>query len=256
MPDIRIPAGQVIFKEGEESDKAYIIRSGKVEIFRRIQQGTLLLATLGEGEIFGEMGVLSEQPRTANASALTDVTLTEIPRVLFLNHMAQEPEEIVLVMRALMERLREANRSVARLMDKQAQFQIARKDEVPPINRIVITPLSSFLKQRMPSGGIATTSLPYRIGGLPLGVEPNPLDYNNLFVRDADNAVISRNHFAIGRSAQGVQISDRGSQTGTIVNDVLIGAGAENHQELLKFGDNVVIAGGIDSPYRFGISWQ
>jgi hypothetical protein len=256
MSSIHIPAGQIIFKEGEDSDKAYIVRSGKVEIFRRIQQGTLLLATLGEGEIFGEMGVLSEQPRAANASALTDVTLTEIHRHLFLNHMAQEPEEVLLVMRALMERLREANRSVAKLMTKHAQFQIARKDEVPPINRIVITPLSDFLKQRMPSEGITTSSLPYRIGGLPTGLEPNPLDYNNLFVENADNSIIARNHFAIQRGAQGVFVSDRGSQTGTLVNDEKIGAGAQSNQELLKFGDNVVIAGGVDSPYRFGISWQ
>lgn len=256
MSQRQIAAGEIIFREGDESDKAYIVRSGKVEIYRSLQQGTLLLATLGEGEIFGEMGVLSEQPRGAYAAAATDVTVTEIHRDLFLNHMAQEPEEVILVMRALMERLRVANQNVANLMNKHAQYQVgSTPQDVPPITRISISPMSSFLKLRMPAEGISTTSLPYRVGGLPMGVEPNPLDWNNLFVSDADNAIIGRNHFAIQRGAEGLMVSDRGSQTGTIVNDVPIGAGAEQFQAVLKFGDNIVIAGEADSPYRFCVTW-
>ncbi|MCH2546070.1 MAG: cyclic nucleotide-binding domain-containing protein [Alphaproteobacteria bacterium] len=254
----QISAGQIIFREGDESDKAYIIRSGKVEIFRQIKQGSLLLATLGEGEIFGEMGVLSELPRAAYASAATDVTVTEIHRDLFINHMTKQPEEVILVVRALMERLRETNRSVATLMNKQSQFDVAGEGrKTPPITRVIITPMSSFLELRMPKEGISTTSLPYRVGGLPLGVEPNPLDWNNLFVEDADNAIIARNHFAIQRGAEGLYISDRGSRTGTIVNGMSIGKDtSESYQATLNFGDNIVIAGEETSPYRFCITWQ
>lgn len=252
-----VPSGQVIFREGDESDKAYIIRSGKIEIYRKLQKGTLLLATLGEGEIFGEMGVLSDQPRAAYAAAATDATLTEIPRDLFMGHMAQEPEEIVLIMRSLMERLREANRNVASLMNKQSQFQVAdNASEAPPVTRVTISPMSSFLKLRMPAEGVTTTSLPYRVGGLPMGTEPNPLDWNNLFVQDADNTIIGRNHFALQRGAEGLFVSDRGSPTGTIVNDQPIGTGNDAHYAVLKFGENVVIAGGKDSPYRFCITWE
>lgn len=253
----QIPAGQVIFREGDESDKAYIIRSGKVEIYRKLQQGTLLLATLGEGEIFGEMGVLSEQPRAAYAAAAGDVTVTEIPRELFHAHMAGEPEEIVLIMRSLMERLREANRNVATLMNRHAQFQTgAATTEAPPVTRVTIAPMTAFLRLRMPAEGVTTTSLPFRVGGLPLGTEPNPLDWNNLFVQDADNSIIGRNHFALQRGAEGLFVSDRGSPTGTIVNDEPIGTGCDTHAAVLKFGDNVVIAGGKDSPYRFCITWE
>lgn len=253
----QIAAGSIIFNEGDISDKAYIIRSGKVEIFRRIQQGTLLLATLEAGEIFGEMGVLSEQPRTAYAAAATDVTVTEIDRTLFLNHMAQQPEEVVLVVRALMERLRETNASVVKLMNKQAQFQLAGQgNDAPPVTRVLIAPMSPQLMQRMAPDGITTTSLPFRVGGLPSGVEPNPLDCNHLFVTDADNNVLARNHFAIQRGSDGLYISDRGSATGTIVNDVTIGAGSETFQAKLKHGDNIVTAGREGSPYRFCVTWK
>lgn len=248
-------SGDIIFREGDESDKAYIIRSGKIEIFRRIKQGTLLLATLDEGEIFGEMGVLSDQPRTAYAAAATDCELYAIGRDEFAAHMAQQPLEVMLMVRALMERLREANRHIANLTERHAQFQIAGK-EAPAVTRIVITPMTGYLKERMPSGGVMTASLPYRVGGLPAGVEPNSLDWNNLFVRDADSTVISRNHFAIQRGAEGLSITDRGSTTGTIVNDVAIGAGAEQFQAPLRFGDNIVIAGDSESPYRFCVTWE
>lgn len=256
MTERTIRAGELIFREGEESDKAYIIRSGQVEIYKRINQGTLLLATLGEGEIFGEMGVISDAPRTAYASAVGDVTVTELSRDAFFSIMAGEPEEVVLVVRALMERLREANAKVTKLMNKQAQFQLAGQKEVPPISRIIIAPLTGFLKEKMQSNGVVTSTLPYRVGGLPLGAEANPLDWNNLFIKNADANLISRNHFAIGRGEHGAFISDRGSRTGTIVNDVPIGAGAEKNEAYLQYGDNTVIAGGSDSPYRFCISWE
>lgn len=256
MTDRQFSNGEIIFREGEESDKAYIVRSGKIEIFKRIDQGTLLLATLGAGEIFGEMGVLSEQPRTAYATAVGTTIVKEVTRDAFAKLMQGEPEEVVLVVRALMERLRESNQRVTKLMNKQAKFQLVKADAVPPVARIVITPLTSVLKQSMAPNGVSTTSLPFRIGGMPKGEEANSLDWNNLFIANADSAMLSRNHFAIQRNEQGAFISDRGSKTGTIVNDVAIGAGSELSHAPLKYGDNTVIAGTQDSPYRFCITWE
>ncbi len=256
MTERQFQNGELIFREGEESDKAYIIRSGTVEIFKRINQGTLLLATLSSGEIFGEMGVIDDAPRTAYASAVGDVVVKEVTREAFFSIMAGEPEEVVLMVRALMERLREANQKVTKLMNKQAQFQLASHNEVPPVSRVVIAPLTSYLKDRMPANGVATKTLPFRVGGLPVGEEANPLDWNNLFVQSADPDIISRNHFAIQYGEEGAFISDRGSKTGTIVNGMIIGAGSENFSAPLNFGDNTVTAGGPDSPYRFCITWE
>ena len=250
-------AGSVIFREGEESDQAYIIRSGRVEIYKQIDQGTLLLATLGEGEIFGEMGVICERPRQANAAAQTDVSVSELNREMLAAALKDGPEEVALIVRTLMERLSEANLRVAKLMNKHAQFQLGGAErKVPAVTRVKLKPLTSLLKTSLPEAGMVLTSLPYRVGGLPQGAEANPLDWNNLFIPNADTTVISRNHFAIQKNDKGVMISDRGSRTGTIVNDVKIGAGAENFEAQLKFGENIVIAGGEGSPYRFSVTWE
>ena len=71
--------GEVIFREGDNSDVAYMIVSGKVEIFREASEKSReQLAILEAGQMFGEMGVLDHAPRSASARALTDTVLRPI----------------------------------------------------------------------------------------------------------------------------------------------------------------------------------
>jgi putative ABC transport system ATP-binding protein len=68
--------GQLIFVQGEQSDYVYVIESGQVEIFRAAPDGTeRILATLGAGEYFGELGPALGLPRSASARAGGPVTL-------------------------------------------------------------------------------------------------------------------------------------------------------------------------------------
>lgn len=68
-------AGDVIFQEGYPADNAYIIQTGKVEIYQTKDGQEQIIATLGPGEMFGEYGVLDDHPRTASARAVEDTTL-------------------------------------------------------------------------------------------------------------------------------------------------------------------------------------
>ena len=67
--------GEVIFSEGERAAEAYLIQAGKVHLFRNENGIAKELDTIGEGQIFGEMGVISDMNRMASADAVTDVTL-------------------------------------------------------------------------------------------------------------------------------------------------------------------------------------
>lgn len=73
--ELRFKAGDIIFKEGYPSDHAYIIVSGKVEIFQEREGKKQNLATLCAGEMFGEYGVLDDKPRSASAGAVEDTVL-------------------------------------------------------------------------------------------------------------------------------------------------------------------------------------
>lgn len=248
--------GELIFREGEESDCGYIVVTGRVEIFKRMQGGTILLATLDEGDIFGEMGIISDEPRSASAAAETVVTVNVLSRDQLAELVQPCHENVVLIIKTLMERIREANQKLSRLAQKQAQFQLADNSAVPQVKSVTILPLTQFLKDQMQSSGVRTTSLPFRIGCLPEGQEMNPLDWNNFFVKGADPSIMSRNHFAIQQSPEGLQVVDRGSKSGTIVNGEQVGGGSPEYSATLNYGENDVVAGPPESPYRFCVIWE
>lgn len=78
-------AGVTIFKEGEAGDRAYLIQDGHVEI---IKNG-VPLATIGKGELFGEMALVDDQPRMASAKAASDVACVVISRDTFKEKLSK-----------------------------------------------------------------------------------------------------------------------------------------------------------------------
>lgn len=78
-------AGQTVFKQGDLGDRAYLIQEGEVEI----SKNGLVLATLGKGELFGEMALVDDQPRMATAKAITDVSVVIIGRDAFREKLAK-----------------------------------------------------------------------------------------------------------------------------------------------------------------------
>jgi hypothetical protein len=75
-----IKAGEILFEEGEVGDMAFLIVSGEVEIYRKNGNNDRVLATLGRGEIIGEMSLIDSQPRVASARALQDTEVRLISR--------------------------------------------------------------------------------------------------------------------------------------------------------------------------------
>lgn len=75
FPLWEIPAGQVIFREGDPGDFTIRIKSGRIEISKENQGSKKVLAELGPGDILGELAVFSDLPRTATATALEDTAV-------------------------------------------------------------------------------------------------------------------------------------------------------------------------------------
>ena len=65
--------GEAIFEEDSSGDSFYLIRRGRVRITKQLNGDELVLSELGEGEGFGEMALLIDQPRTATVKALSDL---------------------------------------------------------------------------------------------------------------------------------------------------------------------------------------
>ncbi len=98
-------AGSVVFSQGDEARCMYAIQSGRLEI--RI--GEKALATLGEGEVFGEMALLNDKSRSATVVALEDSVLVPVDQTQFLFLVRQNPFFALQLMRLLSERLRDRN---------------------------------------------------------------------------------------------------------------------------------------------------
>ena len=75
----KFDSGQVIFNDGDEGDKLYLIKKGKIEVFK----DNRLIREIGEGNCFGELAILVNTPRTATIKAKTKVTLYSLTKENF-----------------------------------------------------------------------------------------------------------------------------------------------------------------------------
>ena len=103
----QVKAGSVIFREGEAADRLFVIKSGEV----RIQIGNRTITELCAGDIFGEMALIDNEPRSATAVAMTDVELVPVSEKQFLFLVSQTPYFALKVMRVLARRLRATTRT-------------------------------------------------------------------------------------------------------------------------------------------------
>lgn len=91
MEEVPVKAGDTIIKQGEDGDYYYIIKTGKCKVTRSSKTKTeLTLATLGDGDAFGEEALLTEAKRNANIVMTTDGVLMRLSKEDF-NELLREP---------------------------------------------------------------------------------------------------------------------------------------------------------------------
>ena len=100
--------GQEILRQGDTGVGAFIIRSGKVEIVQEKDGNVTQLATLGPGEVFGEMALLDEFPRSASARAVEPTTCLGIQRWHFKGILESHPQLALALLPILTRRIRSA----------------------------------------------------------------------------------------------------------------------------------------------------
>ena len=98
--------GDIVFAEGDDSTCLYLIQRGGIRIRKEGELVATVVAELGQGEMFGESGLIEERPRSATAVALGPTTLACYSRETFLQALREDPELALRAMAALIERLR------------------------------------------------------------------------------------------------------------------------------------------------------
>ncbi|WP_170294690.1 cyclic nucleotide-binding domain-containing protein [Roseospira navarrensis] len=119
--------GKVVFEEGARGDYAYYIEKGRVEVSVKSGAHRVVVSELGAGEVFGEMALLSSQPRTATVQAVEDTTVTVISENELKKKLSQLSDPVIRsLIFLLIDRLRKANegqvQQYAKFMDFQNRF--------------------------------------------------------------------------------------------------------------------------------------
>src|SRR6266513_1553490 len=102
---VQLAPGDFLLREGEKGDKTYVLLEGEIDIFL----GDFVLETAGPGPLLGEIALIDESPRTANAVAKSPARLAQIDRHSFHFLVQQTPHFATDVMKILANRLRHMN---------------------------------------------------------------------------------------------------------------------------------------------------
>lgn len=107
----------IIFNENEDSDFAYLVVEGRIELTKRIEGTEILLAEIGPGDLFGEMGLIDGSARSASAVCLTDSVLQRFDRTELMDRLEKDSDFAAPVLGQLVSQLRETS---SRLAHEQA----------------------------------------------------------------------------------------------------------------------------------------
>lgn len=249
MDQRRFAAGERIFAEGDPSDVAYIITAGAVEIFKAAAAHDVLLAVLREGDIFGEMGLIDEAPRSASARAAESVVATAVGRDEFIELALSRTEQGTALLRALFERLRTTSQLLVAERESR-EFGRPRQTSSRPVQLVATTTESG---RSLPGDGLLIDRFPLRIGRRPHGIGETMLACNEVEFEDQAPYRVSLNHMAIDLDRGTIVVRDRGSQHGIDVNGTRIGGDDLWTTLALGEGRNEVALGPAGSPFRFAV---
>ena len=121
------PRGSVIMREGDRIDSLYIVISGRLKVMMGETDGKeVILGIVGPGEIFGEMGLIDDGPRSASVVAIEPCELLSLTKRDFKKCMVESYDTAMTVMRVLVRRLRAADRKIGSLAMLDVYGRVAR----------------------------------------------------------------------------------------------------------------------------------
>lgn len=106
---VQFAQGQRFFSQGDAADAAYVILTGKADVSLTTPNGEIKVAELAKNALVGEMGILSDQPRSASIIASETTVALRLDKRVFLELLTQFPQMALAVMRELAKRLERTN---------------------------------------------------------------------------------------------------------------------------------------------------
>ena len=122
-----VARGAVVMAEGDAIDSLYIVVSGRLKVMMGEADGKeVILGILGPGEVFGEMGLIDDGPRSASVIAIEPCELLSVTKGAFRKCLVESYDTAMTVMRLLVRRLRAADRKIGSLAMLDVYGRVAR----------------------------------------------------------------------------------------------------------------------------------
>ena len=114
---------EVLFRQGDMGDAAYIVLQGDADVLVNSQQGQIRVAGLGQNDIVGEIAILIDVPRTATVRACSRLVTLRITKELFFRLITEFPQIAVEIMRELAIRLEKTTGDLRDAVTRNASAQ-------------------------------------------------------------------------------------------------------------------------------------
>jgi len=262
--------GEFVFKEGDPSGFVCRIVSGEVEILKEVDNQSVVLGSVKAGEFVGEMGMIEGKTRNATVRTKTEVSANLMNKEEFLRLMSEDTGSAYQLIARICERLRTVDQKLAEAtVSKDVRFQsskgISSQTDSTSLTvyeestaesqdvQLTILPNAELVAAGFPQEGLPVLEFPFNIGRQPQPQEKAPYLKIHLCVQDKAPYRLSRIHFTFEKTSQGFLIRDLGSTLGTQVNGEYLGNDFALDSSHLQKGENLVIAGGMGSPFTFRV---
>jgi len=139
-----VPRHTVVLRAGDRTDNVYFVLSGAFKVLVSDEEGReVILSMMGPGDLFGEMGVIDDHPRSATVQAAQPSELVVIAKADFHRCLADSFDVSLSIMRSLVHRLRAADRQIESLALLDVYGRVARllldMAERAPDGRLVVS---------------------------------------------------------------------------------------------------------------------
>jgi CRP/FNR family transcriptional regulator, cyclic AMP receptor protein len=120
----RFVAGDVLFRDGDPAEEAYLLQEGRVRLIKRVGAMERSLRVLRPGDLFGESALMRGAPRNSTAVALTDGIALALDQATFQQVLSGNPAVGTRVLQQLIRRLRDAEDQIEILMLRDSQSKV------------------------------------------------------------------------------------------------------------------------------------
>lgn len=136
----RVPAGQVVIKEGEskQNDFMALVLDGEVTVENTVAAAhdSMVVSVLGPGSLIGDMGIIDGGPRSATCTAATDLALAVLTRDALMRLMENKPAVAARLLLAMTKRIADHLRETNRKLMTFAQVSKALQQELDAVHGV------------------------------------------------------------------------------------------------------------------------